>query len=108
MRLTYIFHDFTMKDLSFFLDRNNLQPRSSVNSNLLAKNWIYGSLSNNDFKLQMFRNITSGRNIVKCQMDVPFFDGEKCINCTGNNPYFNIQTKKCENCSSGIEDHRCK
>jgi hypothetical protein len=98
-----------MKDLSFFLDRNNLQPRSTINSNLLAKNWIYGSLSDNDFKLQRFRSITSGRNIVKCQLDVPFFDGEKCINCVGNTPYFNIQTKRCDNCPSGVvEDHHCK
>jgi|JI6StandDraft_1071083.scaffolds.fasta_scaffold14638_5 hypothetical protein len=101
-------HDYTMKDLSFVLDRANLKPSNTVNSNLKAPNWIYGGFTNEEFKLQTFRTLTSGNNIVKCQLEVPFYNGERCITCTGNAPYFNIKSKKCESCPDGMEAHRCK
>lgn len=101
-------HDYTMKDLSFVLDRSNLHPTNIVNSNLKASNWILGGLTDEQFKLDTFRILASGNNIVKCQLEVPFFNGEKCVTCTGKTPYFNIKDKKCESCPNGMENHRCK
>lgn len=102
-------HDFAMSDLAFILDSKNQQPNGkTVNSNLKAPNWVYGGLNESEFKLQEFRMLTSGSNIVKCQLEVPFFNGDRCITCTGSTPYFNIQTKLCDKCPSGMEAHRCK
>lgn len=82
-------HDFEMSDLNF-LNQGNTHPQSSTNSNLHAPNWIYGNISDEEFKLRMFKLLTGVGNVVKCQLDVPYFDGSKCINCSGDTPYFNI------------------
>jgi hypothetical protein len=94
-------HDFDMSDLNF-LNQGNGHPRNATNSNLKAPNWIYGGISDDEFKLSMFRMLTGVGNVVKCQLDVPFYDGTKCINCSGDTPYFNIGTKKCEKCEGGM------
>lgn len=100
-------HNYEMADLNF-LTQGNTHPTNATNSNLNAANWIYGGMSDTDFKLKMFKMLTGVGNVVKCQLEVPFFDGSKCINCHGETPYFNIDTKKCENCPNGMEGHRCK
>lgn len=39
--------------------------------------------------------MTQNLNVLKCASSFPFFDGEKCINCVGEKPYFNLSTKNC-------------
>ena len=51
--------------------------------------------------------MTQNNNLVKCNTSFPFFNGEKCINCTGDTGYFNLQTKQCQACSS-VNNHVCQ
>lgn len=100
-------HNFDMSDLGFLKKTNGYAERLTT-SNFKAPNWIMGETTDNQFKLNVFKMIASGSNIVKCQLDVPFWDGQKCINCIGAKPYFNIETRACEACPNGVEKHRCR
>lgn len=66
-----------------------------VQSNLSVDNWIYGGLSEQDLKKSIFSQMTQNTNILKCNPDTPFFNGEKCIACTETTKYFNIKSKQC-------------
>lgn len=35
-----------------------------------------------------------------CPLSTPFFDGNQCLGCPTEAPYFNIQTKTCISCTS--------
>lgn len=39
--------------------------------------------------------MTQNLNLLKCNTQYPFYNGQKCINCSGATPVFNISTKQC-------------
>lgn len=80
---------------SLSLRANHEAEAIIVQSNLAAPNWVYGSLTEKDFKKSIFDLMTQNSNVLKCMTNFPFFNGQKCINCDGQTPYFNLSTKKC-------------
>ena len=38
-----------------------------------------------------------------CLKAQPYFDGQSCIVCPNELPYFNLETKLCQNCPEGTE-----
>lgn len=69
-----IIHDFGMEDLGF-LRKTNGHAEKMTTSNYKAANWVMGNIEDNQFKLNVFRTMASGSNIIKCQLDVPFWNG---------------------------------
>ena len=51
-------------------------------------------------------------NAAVCPVDTPYSTGTDCVACDGDTPYFNIKTKKCENCEGNSlydeDNSRCK
>ena len=78
-----------------------------VQSNLNVDNWIYGGLSEQDLKKSVFEQMTQNFNILKCNLDTPFFNGEKCIACSGSTKYFNVNNKQCQSCGN-VVNHQCQ
>lgn len=52
-----------------------------IQTNLDVDNWIYGGISPNDYKKEVFEQIIQANNIVKCNSFFPFFNGENCVEC---------------------------
>ena len=52
-----------------------------VQSNLSVPNWIYGTLSESDLKKSIFDLMTKNTNLLKCNTNFPFYNGQKCLNC---------------------------
>ena len=36
-----------------------------------------------------------------CPAETPYYDGTHCIECKGDTPYFNLETRKCQGCAEG-------
>jgi hypothetical protein len=60
---------------SLSLKLNHEEGGTAVQSNLKNTNWIYGTISEADLKNQIYKLMTSNNNILKCNIDFPFFDG---------------------------------
>lgn len=75
-------------------------------SNLDSDNWIYGGSSPEEYKKLVFDQIISAKNIVKCNLFFPFFNGSNCVECP-DQQFFNLSEKKCVECPNGITDHEC-
>jgi len=39
-----------------------------------------------------------------CSSPTPFYDktSKNCVQCTGSQPYFNLELNKCQDCGSGV------
>ena len=57
------------------------QQESAVQSNLKVSNWIYGSLTETQVRDQTFKLVKESKNIVKCNLDFPFYNGVRCLRC---------------------------
>ena len=71
---------------------------SIYQTNIKAKNWIYGGLTQSQLRLRYFSRSAS-RNVTNCPLETPFFNGKKCINCGGEFPFWDMAKEKCSNCA---------
>ena len=60
---------------SLSLKLKHQEGGTAVQSNLKDTNWIYGTISEAELKNQIYKLMTSNVNILKCNIDFPFFDG---------------------------------
>lgn len=75
-----------------------IQKSYYINDGVL--NFMYGSNGVKNY----FESITRPPNAIKCPSYKPFTDdGTKCFKCSTEKPIFNLTTKRCENCPTGIE-----
>jgi hypothetical protein len=95
---------------SLSLKLHHLDGGIVVQNNLAAPNWIYGSLTEQQLKKSVFDLMTQNVGLLKCNINYPFYDGKKCINCAGETPYFNLSTKQCEVCggTGKVINHVCQ
>ena len=54
----------------------------------------YGSLTQEQVKLLWFA-FTVKNNVTNCPLETPFYDGVKCIQCTGDKAFFDLSLRKC-------------
>lgn len=62
-------------------------------------------------KQEYFASLTTQPNVLKCPFYKPFTaDGVTCFQCEIDLPFFNLATKRCEICTTGINglvNHKC-
>jgi hypothetical protein len=54
--------------------------RSQYQTNLKAKNWIYGGMTPSELKLRYFSRAAS-MNVTNCPIETPFASGGDCVEC---------------------------
>ena len=64
-------------------------------TNIYAKNWILGPQTIDDVIEEYYQRSITYNNVTNCPLLYPFFDGKKCIQCTTDNPVFNMYTRTC-------------
>jgi hypothetical protein len=72
-------------------------------SNIYASNWFLGNLTIDDVIEEYYQRSILYNNVTNCPLEFPFFDGKDCINCTGSQNLFNMQTKQCGSCPLDTE-----
>jgi hypothetical protein len=75
---------------------------STYQTNIKAKNWIYGGMTQSQLRLRYFSRSAS-RNITNCPLETPFFNGQNCINCVGDFPFWDMAKEKCSNCAANFK-----
>ena len=65
-------------------------------TNIYADNWVLGNMTIDDLIEQYYQRSIRYDNITNCPIETPFFDGNKCVNCSGL--VFDISQKKCTPC----------
>lgn len=67
-------------------------------SNLDTSKWIYGSLTESQYKYRMFALATKN-NLTKCPADKPFaVTTQECVACTEDHPIWDLSTLQCTSC----------
>lgn len=88
LMVTIVFSILCIKGSSLYVQ----EPDSTlIQTNLDVDNWIYGGISDEEYKREMFDKIIKAKNIVKCNGYFPFYNGEKCISCPDEKPYFSLK-----------------
>jgi hypothetical protein len=75
---------------------------NTYQTNIKANNWIYGGLTQSQLRLRYFSKSAS-LNVTNCPLETPFFNGEKCINCAGAFPFWDMAKEKCSNCAPNFK-----
>lgn len=71
---------------SGFADLSN----SQFQTNLKARNWIYGGMSASELRLRYFSRAASA-NVTNCPLSTPFASGGVCVNCEGDSPLWDMR-----------------
>lgn len=79
-----------------FADLSN----SQYQTNLKARNWIYGGMTAAELRLRYFSRSASA-NVTNCPLATPFASGGSCINCEGEVPIWNMRLERCVRCPAG-------
>lgn len=72
---------------------------SLYKDNLKATNWIYGSITEQDYRMNLF-SLATQYNLTSCPILTPYVDQtlKKCVACFGT---YNLGEKKCYPCPEG-------
>ena len=78
-------------------------------TSLSSDNLIYSGYSSGELKSVYDTN--KGKGLTDCDTATPYYNGEKCISCPKEYPYFNLHRKDCATCSSDspydADKHEC-
>ena len=80
--------------------------QSEYQTNLKAENLCYGSLTQEQVKLLWFA-FTVKNNITNCPLATPFYDGTKCIQCTGDKAFFDLSLRRCIGAKGVDKNKQC-
>ena len=59
-------------------------------SNIYAQNWVLGEQDINNLVQNYIERSKNYDSISNCDIETPFYNGEKCIECDGEIPVFNM------------------
>lgn len=78
-------------------------------TSLESDNLIYSGYSSAELKAVYDTN--KGKGLKDCDAATPYFNGNNCISCTKEYPYFDLYNKDCVICKEGepydAEKHEC-
>lgn len=83
------------KTLTSSCQNSSILSPTIFQSNLYAKNWIYGNQTLDDVIQQYTQRSLEYPNVTNCPISHPYFDGKACIVCTAPKNVFNLLTQKC-------------
>ena len=76
-----------------------------------APNLIYSGTSKNEWETRYYQAIQENPSIADCPTKTPYFDGQVCVTCPSDFPYFNLEYRMCQVCATGSKydsgSHEC-
>lgn len=73
---------------------------STYQTSLNSENLIYNGISIGELQENYNNNQKKFPKIQDCPQEKPYFDGYECISCNEHIPYFNLDTRLCQNCNA--------
>ena len=73
---------------------------TTYQTDLKSNNLIYNGISIGELQENYDNNKKKYPQIKDCPKEKPYFDGYDCISCHEYFPYFNVDTRLCQNCGA--------